>query len=81
MWFIIGFIIGTPVAFFIGWYGRQMVEGIKKLLEREPEQDGAVVTPLPAGYVDVNNMSSGIISPKTPAQIDFEQEQRLNNLL
>ena len=77
MWVIVGFI---PVAFYLGWYGRQLLESVKRLIEREPEQDGKVVTPLPAGYVDVNNMTSGIISPKTPAQIDFEQEQRLNNL-
>lgn len=50
---------------------------LKELLSREPDPEPYVATPLPPGY---SHDSAGIVTPKTPAEIDFEQEQRLREL-
>jgi len=80
MTFVIGFIIGFSLAFHLGWYGKFLLTSVKELLKKEPETTGKIINPLPAGYSNVNNMSSGIITPKSPYQIDREEEERLRSI-
>jgi hypothetical protein len=77
---IIAVILASSVGFHLGWYGKQLLQLVKELKAREPEPVSRVVTPKPAGYADVNNMTSGIITPKPPSVIRLEEEERLRNM-
>ncbi len=76
MW-VIGILLGMSVGFHIGWYGKQLLNNVKKLIDREPDQPSKIVSPLPPGYTRINNTTSGIVTPKSPAQIEREENQRL----
>lgn len=48
-------------------------------LRREPEAESSVTSPLPPGVADVTTNSS-VVTPKSPAQVDFEDQQRVRDL-
>ena len=70
---LVTFLIGIQLG--LNLYTIQ--QKLNTLLKREPEPQSYVGTPLPPDYT---KSSAGIAEPKSPAQIDFEEEQRINEL-
>jgi hypothetical protein len=79
LYLIVGFLIGLSLGFHIGFYGRRLIITVKAILDRDPEPVSRVVTPLQPGYADVNAQSA-FISPKTPQQIEREEQERVRSL-
>jgi len=79
LYLIVGFIIGLSLGFHLGFYLKQLLIKTKEIFDRDPEPVSTVVTPLRPGYADVNAQSA-FISPKTPQQIDREEQERVRNL-
>lgn len=52
---------------------------LQNVWERDPEPTANVVTPLPPGRADVTELSA-IVTPKTPAQVEREEQERVRNL-
>lgn len=72
--------VAVVLALFIAYNLRDIKYKLDKLLKREPEpQKPSIVTPLPPGYSDVNKASS-VVTPKSPAQVEREAEQRIRDL-
>lgn len=75
IWFIIGFLIASPLFFHLGWYGKQLFELAKSIKENqktpEPEQPATVTM---GAYIPpkANYQSNQIINPKTPQQLEYE---------
>jgi len=78
--FIVGFLVGMPAAFIVGFYFKEGLTVVREILNRDPEPEAQVITPLPPGRADVNNQSA-IVTPKSPDQLDREEQQRVRNLV
>jgi hypothetical protein len=78
--FIVGVLFGLSVGFHVGFYYKWIIESVTKLLDREPEQESKVINPLPPGYSDVT-ATSAIITPKSPDQVDREEQERMSHLV
>jgi hypothetical protein len=76
---IVGFILGISLGFHLGFYLKQLIQKTKDIFDRDPEPVSRVVTPLQPGYADVNAQSA-FISPKTPQQIEREEQERVRSL-
>lgn len=76
---IVGFLLGASLGFHLGFYLKQLLNKVREIYERDPEPTPQVVTPLGPGYADVNELSS-IVTPKTPEQIEREEQARIRNL-
>lgn len=74
-----GFILGLSIGFHVGFYGRRILIIVKEILNRDPEPPAQVITPKRPGYADVNAQSA-FISPKTPQQIEREEQERVRSL-
>ena len=73
-------IAAIALVFHMGFLLRDVRDKLNKLLEHEPEpQKPGVVTPLPPDYIDVNK-SSAVINPKSPAQVEREEELKIMEL-
>lgn len=69
----IGYIIGSKFS---------VLEGkVAKLLARDKEPDGGVSNPLPPNYTHLGQKSdSAIVTPKSPDQVERENEEELRRL-
>lgn len=79
LYLIVGFIVGVSLGFHLGFYLKQLVQKTRDIFDRDPEPSSTVVTPLQPGYADVNAQSA-FVSPKTPQQIEREEQERIHNL-
>lgn len=79
LYLIVGFILGISLGFHFGFYIKQILVKTKEIFDRDPEPVSTVVTPLRPGYADVNAQSA-FISPKTPQQIEREEQERVRSL-
>ena len=74
------FVVVLTIFTLFGYFLRTIKDKLTELLKREPEpQRPSVVTPLPPGYADVNR-TSAVVTPKSPQQLEREQEQRIRDL-
>lgn len=76
---LIGLVIGSVIGFQIGYSINWIRSKLSDIYNRDPEPSSEIVTPLPPGYADVNSQSA-FISPKTPQQIEREEQDRVRNL-
>lgn len=76
MYFVVGFLIGSSVAFIIGFVLRDIKDTMSKLIPEETSSP-AVTTPLPPEHIREN---ASIVTPKTPAQIAYEERERVKEL-
>jgi hypothetical protein len=72
-------ILSASVGFHIGFYLLQLIELSKKIWDRDPEPPAQIITPRAPGYADVNELSA-IVSPKTPDQLEREEQERVRNI-
>jgi hypothetical protein len=79
IYIIVGFVIGLSMGFHLGFYIERLVVKTKEIFDRDPEPTSTVVTPLRPGYADVNAQSA-FVSPKTPQQIEREEQERVRSL-
>jgi len=79
LYLIVGFIIGLSVGLHLGLYLHWIKAKLNDIWNRDPEPASKVVTPLQPGYADVNAQSA-FISPKTPQQIEREEQERVRSL-
>lgn len=75
----LGILIGLSAGIHVGLYLHRLTDLSEKIWNRDPEPEPKVVTPLRPGYSDVNEQSF-IVSPKTPQQIEREEQERVRNL-
>jgi hypothetical protein len=81
IYFIVGIlmVIGLFTGYHIGFYQHKIFEIVKNIWNRDPEPPAQVITPKRPGYADVTELSA-IVTPKTPDQIDREEQERTRNL-
>lgn len=79
LYLIGGILLGLIVGFQVGFYFKQLLEKTKDIYDRDPESPAQVITPRAPGYADVNELSA-IITPKTPEQVDREEQERVRGL-
>lgn len=72
---IIGILIGLQIGYNLAWIKAKLND----IYNRDPEPTAQVVTPKPPGYADVNDLSA-IVTPKTPEQVEREEQQRVRDL-
>lgn len=77
---ILIFVLALSIGFHAGWYGKEILNSVRELVHREPPVKTEIVTALPPDEADVT-ASSYVVSPKTPAQIEFEERERVRKLL
>lgn len=75
----IGILIGISLGFHVGFYLKQLLERTKEIYNRDPEPPAQVITPKRPGEADVNELSA-IVTPKTPYQVEREEQERVRNL-
>lgn len=71
--------MGLSLGFHLGFYLKQLQRKVKQIYNRDPEPPAQVITPKRPGYADVNELSS-IVTPKTPEQIEREEQARVRGL-
>jgi len=76
---IVGILIGLSTGVHIGLYLHRILELARNIWNRDPEPEARVITPLRPGYADVTEQSY-IVSPKTPDQIEREEQARIRNI-
>jgi hypothetical protein len=72
---IIGHLTGLLSGLYLHWIKAKLND----IWNRDPEPPAQVVTPKRPGYADVTELSA-IVTPKTPDQIDREEQERTRNL-
>jgi hypothetical protein len=77
--FIIGVLIGFSGGIHIGLYLDQIRQKAKDIYDRDPEPPAQVITPKRPGYADITELSA-IVTPKTPDQIDREEQEQIRRM-
>lgn len=72
--FIVGWIIGSSIAIFIGWFGRELIQIARSLKPKEKTDPYVTNTYLPSKPY---NNTDVIIQPKTPQQIQMETYEKI----
>lgn len=78
IYLFIGFVISV-LGFQIGLHFTDIDSKITALLERDPDPIPGVATALPPNEANVNNQSA-IVTPITPRQIEFNEQERIRKL-
>ena len=67
------------LVFHIGYLLRDIRDKLGELTQRQEPPKPSVVTPLPPGYADATRPGA-IVTPKSPAQVEREEEARIRAL-
>jgi hypothetical protein len=70
-------LLSLIIGLALGFNFQAIHEKLDTLLKKEPEADGGIASPLPPRYI---REASGIVSPKSPSQIEFEEGERIRQL-
>ncbi len=72
-------IISASVGFHVGLYLSRLLEITKNIWNRDPEPLPQVITPKRPGEANVMDLS-GIVTPKSPEQVEREEQARVRDL-
>ena len=72
---LLGLMVGIQLGLYLHWIKAKLID----IWNRDPEPPAQVVTPLRPGYADVTELSA-IVSPKTPDQLEREEQERIRNI-
>jgi len=79
LYLIVGLLVGLSTGLHLGIYLDNISKLSKKIWDRDPEPEAKVITPKAPGYADVTDLSA-IVSPKTPYQLEREEQERTRNI-
>lgn len=79
MSYVVIFILSVGLGYLLGRQFQIIEDKINGLLKRNIEPEGGVSTPLPPNY-SASHTTSSIVTPKSPDQVEREQEAKLREM-